>query len=367
MSVAAPVSLFYSYAHEDEAHRRDLEGHLKILERRGLVQPWHDRKIAPGTGWDELIDHNLNAAELVLLLLSKDFIASDYIWGKELKVAMDRHHRGEARVVPILVRAVNIEPGDAPFMELQGLPTDLRPVTSWPNVDEAWTNVAKGLRATVFDIQTHREPAPSAPGGSAVAPLPATATDGPRDISADAAAVPQKLEPSAPGDELLGRVVDGIAQQIRSANAVRHGPPLDASALRQQVLRLIDTPQQKRVLWVDDRPQGNALEMATLAKLQVEVVCVRSTSEAMLRIGSDPEPFDLVISDWERSSDGAEAGLELLKRMREANVAPPLVFYHGEFGSAKRAERAAQAQAAGALGEAILPGELLALVLKAFN
>ena len=91
-------------------------------------------------------------ADLVLLLVSKDFIESDYIFGNELTVAMQRHRAGFATVVPIIVRAIDIDAEDRealPFLSLQGLPTDMRPVTSWPNRDEAWTNVAKGLRATV--------------------------------------------------------------------------------------------------------------------------------------------------------------------------------------------------------------------------
>jgi len=156
---AAPVTLFYSYAHEDEALRDELQGHLKLLERRGLLAPWHDRQIVLGAHWSGAIDANLRNAELVLLLISKDFIESDYIWGTELAVAMQRQAEHEAVVVPIIVRAVDLEPDDAqdlPFLKLQALPTDLRPVTSWPNRDEAWTNVAKGLRVTVKDIRERR-------------------------------------------------------------------------------------------------------------------------------------------------------------------------------------------------------------------
>ena len=124
-----PVSLFYSYAHEDEALRDELRGHLKILERRGLLSSWHDREIKPGEDWHAKIDEQLQMADLVLLLVSKDFIESDYIFGNELTVAMQRHQAGFATVVPIIVRAVDIDPDDRealPFLSLQGLPTDLR-------------------------------------------------------------------------------------------------------------------------------------------------------------------------------------------------------------------------------------------------
>ena len=146
-----PVDLFYSYAHEDETLRDKLAGHLKIMEWRGVLRSWHDRAIVPGEDWDQAIHEGLSTADLVLLLISVDFIAFDYIWSHELKVAMERHRSGDARVVPVILRAVDIE--DAPFAGLQALPTDLRPVTLWANRDEAWTNVAKGIRRTVQEIQ----------------------------------------------------------------------------------------------------------------------------------------------------------------------------------------------------------------------
>jgi len=145
-----PVDLFYSYAHEDEPLREELAGHLKIMERRGVIRPWHDRCLAPGQKWDNEINTQLATADLVLLLVSADFIKSDYIWSHELDAAMKRHARGEASVVPVMLRSVDIT--DAPFAALQGLPTDLRPVTSWPNRDEAWTDVAKGVRWNISKL-----------------------------------------------------------------------------------------------------------------------------------------------------------------------------------------------------------------------
>ena len=125
--------------------------YLALLRRKGVIRPWHDRGIVPGQKWDEAIDRELGMADLILLLVSMDFLNSDYIWGKELATAIARAERGDASVVPVLLRAVDIE--DAPFAKLQGLPTDLRPVTSWPNRDEAWTDVAKGIRRAVEAIQ----------------------------------------------------------------------------------------------------------------------------------------------------------------------------------------------------------------------
>ncbi len=376
----APVTLFYSYAHEDEGLRDELQGHLKILERRGLLAPWHDRKIVPGQDWSQQIDKNLRAAELVLLLVSKDFIESDYIMGTELGAAMQRHVARQTVVVPIVVRAVNLDPEDAedlPFLKLQGLPTDLRPVTSWSNRDEAWTDVAKGLRATVKGIRERRPPVVRAPPSSAPSfdfgsPSAQPAAADPFEAFAgERSVIRPRPTPApagaAPPDPVLDRLLAAVSHQVDEAGRLRQAPRLTGTAarvLQEGVQTLIDLPEQKRVLWVDDRPEGNRYETAVLAKLQIEVVTALSTQQALLRIESDAEGFDLVITDWERDGEPVAAGLSLLAALREKQQSLPVIFYHGARGT-QRAERAAQALLAGAFGEAVVPAELIAQVGKA--
>jgi CheY-like chemotaxis protein len=139
--------------------------------------------------------------------------------------------------------------------------------------------------------------------------------------------------------------------------------------VRSQARRLIDLPEVKRVLWVDDHPENNAAEVGALAKLQIEVAAVRSTGEALARLSetSAHGGFDLVISDWGRSAEGPLAGLRLLAAMRVRSHAQPIVFYHGTSGAMQRAALAASAGAAGAFGEAVLPDALMRLVLAALN
>lgn len=408
-TAASPqVSLFYSYAHEDEALRDELAGHLKILERRGLIRAWHDRQIAPGQDWHTQIDRHLDEADLVLLLLSSDFIASDYIFGVELERARQRLAEQRCEVVPILVRAVDLEPDDFWFMSRQALPQDLKPVTSWDNRDEAWTNVAKGLRRTVESIRARPPPAtppaataarsatdmqatpptPDTPSSPASPDAPGTvrrvdllsagrlpADDradlldqlgAPVDIPARAGA-PQ----AAADDRLLHGVMDRVVQRVAQTQRERGGPPLldrDRALLQQEALSLIDMADPRRVLWVDDHPEHNLGERAALAQLQIEVVPVHSTAEALARIHADAhagEHFDLVLSDWARPADGAGAGVALLRALRAAGQHLPVVYYHGAFDAALRRQRALQAQAEGALGEAVMPDELMALVQRA--
>src|SRR5262245_22424879 len=94
-----PVVLFYSYSHADEALRVRLEKHLSILKRSGVLRDWHDRRIGVGREWDGEIDAQLRSADIILLLVSPDFIASDYCWDVEARVALEREAAGEAVVI----------------------------------------------------------------------------------------------------------------------------------------------------------------------------------------------------------------------------------------------------------------------------
>jgi replicative DNA helicase len=148
------VKIFLSYSHRDEAHRLSLETHLSILKRQGLILDWNDRKIPPGKSWESEIDKNLNEADIIILLVSPDFIASDYCYGKEMKLALDRYKEGRSYVVPVIVRPVDwaVEP----LGKLQALPKDGKPVTTWDNCDEAWQDIIRGIRIIVDHVIKNR-------------------------------------------------------------------------------------------------------------------------------------------------------------------------------------------------------------------
>lgn len=144
------IKIFYSYSHKDEELREQLENHLSILRRQGVITDWHDRKIGTGREWEGEIHEHLNTAHIILLLVSADFLASDYCYDIEMNRAMERHDAGEARVIPIILRPIDWQ--EAPFGKLQGLPRDMRPVTLWENQDEAFTNIARGIKKVVEDL-----------------------------------------------------------------------------------------------------------------------------------------------------------------------------------------------------------------------
>ncbi|WOD41856.1 COR domain-containing protein [Nodosilinea sp. E11] len=141
------LRLFFSYSHKDDLLREQLETHLKLLQRQGLIQPWHDRRILPGDDWAGEIDDNLNRADIILLLVSADFIASDYCYDIEMTRAMERHEAGEARVIPIILRPVDWR--GTPFNKLSWLPQNGEPVVQWENRDAAWLNVETGIKRVI--------------------------------------------------------------------------------------------------------------------------------------------------------------------------------------------------------------------------
>ena len=138
---------FYSYSHEDEALRDQLAKHLSLLKRQGVIAEWHDRRIGAGEEWKGEIDKNLESARIILLLVSPSFLASDYCYDIELKRAIERHDEGEARVIPIILRPVDWK--GASFAKFAALPRDERPVTLWSDRDEAFLDVAVGIRRAV--------------------------------------------------------------------------------------------------------------------------------------------------------------------------------------------------------------------------
>jgi TIR domain len=144
------ITVFFSYAHEDEVLRDKLANHLSILKRLGTIEAWHDRQILPSTEWDKQINTHLATADIILLLISDDFLASEYCWDVEVEQAMKRHEAGDAHVIPIILRDVDWK--GAPFGKLQGLPKNMRPVTLWENVDSAFTDVAKGIRRLAEEL-----------------------------------------------------------------------------------------------------------------------------------------------------------------------------------------------------------------------
>lgn len=142
-----PMNVFISYDQEDEQLCSLLIKHMQLLSREGVINEWHNRQINPGELYKDAIDQHFNAAQLILLLISADYIASDYCYGTEMTRALQRHAAHEARVIPIILRPVDWR--SAPFGGLKALPMNGEPITAWADLDQAFLAVVNEIRKVV--------------------------------------------------------------------------------------------------------------------------------------------------------------------------------------------------------------------------
>lgn len=151
------LNIFFSYSHKDESLCTELLKHLTPLKDADLINNWYDRQITPGEDWDKQIKLKLNESDIILFLISPDFLASKYIYEHEIKTAIERHKNGEAIVVPIMLRKCDIE--YTLFKDIQGLPTDFEPILSkkWYSVDDACFDVVVGLKKIIHQVRKKKE------------------------------------------------------------------------------------------------------------------------------------------------------------------------------------------------------------------
>ncbi len=145
---APQPTIFVSYSRQDE----DLVGELKKQLSNLKVPVWYDQEgILPGANWEDAIRQSLDEASIILLLVSPNFIASNYCYNIEAKRALELHRAGQAQVIPILLRAVDWHA--TPFADLQCLPRSRKPVEDWPDRDEAFRDVTGDIRIEVQKCQ----------------------------------------------------------------------------------------------------------------------------------------------------------------------------------------------------------------------
>uniref|UniRef100_UPI0039C64D2D tetratricopeptide repeat protein n=1 Tax=Anabaena sp. CCY 9402-a TaxID=3103867 RepID=UPI0039C64D2D len=143
------IEVFISYHQEDEELWKKLETHLASLRREKIITTWSNRKIVPGQEIEAEINKYLKRAGLILLLVSPDFIASDYHWTVEVTRALEQDAKGKARVIPVLLRHADWD--NPPINKLSPLPSNRQPIKSkgWTDQDEAFLEVVKGIRQEV--------------------------------------------------------------------------------------------------------------------------------------------------------------------------------------------------------------------------
>ncbi len=150
------VEIFCSYSHsdKDKVLKKEFDTSMRPYVRKKLLQVWHDGRIGAGDEWAADIDQHLVSADIIVFLISPDFLNSDYCVEKELHVALERKSRKEALVVPIIVRDCAWK--ETPLADLQALPAEARPVTQWADRDSAWKSVGDGLKARAAEVLTRK-------------------------------------------------------------------------------------------------------------------------------------------------------------------------------------------------------------------
>jgi hypothetical protein len=157
MATPEAIEVFYSYSRKDLELQESLKTHLGTLRRQKIISGWDDRELVGGEEWDHAIKSKLNTADIILLLISPDFINSDYCYDIEVTRAMERHEAGEACVIPIILRPAEWKGDYTPFGKLSALPTGVDPVTVWKNQDEAFLNIAQGIRKAAEKLIKERK------------------------------------------------------------------------------------------------------------------------------------------------------------------------------------------------------------------
>ncbi|WP_444633868.1 toll/interleukin-1 receptor domain-containing protein [Cupriavidus oxalaticus] len=161
--------------------RSNIRDRLIVRKRHeGLIESWHDRRIVAGARLDAEIDQQIKAADVILLLVRSSFLASRYCYTIEMTRALERHRAGEAHVVPVIVRGCDWQ--STPLGELLAVPKDGKAITSWPNYDEAYADVARQIRRLVQSRQPHVQVKPQAapPGAPLSAPVVEVVKTAPR-------------------------------------------------------------------------------------------------------------------------------------------------------------------------------------------
>lgn len=147
--MTSPVKVFVSYSHKDKVHLNGFVTAVANMRRQNEISTWTDKDITGGSEWKDRIDKNLLDADIIILLISPDFINSDYCIDVEMNAALSRHNEKTAKIIPVYVRVTDVK--GSVVESLQGLPTDRRPINQWNDGDSAWKDVVEGLRLSIVE------------------------------------------------------------------------------------------------------------------------------------------------------------------------------------------------------------------------
>lgn len=148
--MAKTCKLFISYSKDDvEMVEKRLIRSLRNLERQNKITIWYDKNLQAGDEWNPEIKKQLQEANIILLMVSPDFIATDYIWDVEIKKAIERHDKGEVKLIPVILRPCDWTGDATPFSKLNAIPIKGEPITTFDNQDVAWLEVVKQIKKVI--------------------------------------------------------------------------------------------------------------------------------------------------------------------------------------------------------------------------
>lgn len=270
--MSKPVEIFIAYSRKDTTLLDEFRVHLKPLERAGKVQIWYDGEIEPGAVWEEAIKKHLHNSHIILLLVSANAIASDYFYDKEVSDALERHRQGKASVVPMIMRPCTWDA--TPLAELQAIPKNGKPVTSWNDRDEAYSDAAKSLWNMVNNIERLQ-----------------------REQAAEALRRQQETE------------ADRIAAERRRQDEARQRREAEAEAQRsEQERQRLEAEEQLRQK-TEERRQKEEAERKALLSRQTEYE--RHIAEAQKHLRR---------RDWSRTQTAAQAALQVAPEDADAQT-----------------------------------------------
>ncbi len=292
----SPVEVFYSYAHEDEKLRDKLDNHLTLLQREGLISEWHDRQIEAGDDWESEINAHLDSAQVILLLVSDDFIASDYCYSVEMERALERHEDGEVLVIPIILRPVDWE--TSPFGKLQALPKDGKAVTLWSNRDSAFKNVAQGIRKVIREFK----PKPKQPSTSTFIPRPPV--------------VGFVARRDEQGRDIVERLKEELAPQGNQLVTLSGPGGIGKSTLAAEAARALKEAYEGRLVWSSAEKRADfALPallddiVAQLGREDLRTLAPELKAAQVRELIADP-PALVVLDNYEPLAADAKKGIE---------------------------------------------------------
>lgn len=149
------VKVFISYSHKDKEYKDELESHLSMMIRNGEIDQWNDKMIEPGEKWDESINESLDKAELLIFLVSSDFLNSEYCYGIETARSIAKHHENKATIIPVIIRHCDWQ--SSKLAQFQVLPLGGKPVREFEDRDKAFLQVVDGIKVAIRAINNEKK------------------------------------------------------------------------------------------------------------------------------------------------------------------------------------------------------------------